>query len=177
MTDKKASVKQKIEPGWMTHQQTAKEFDITVTALRQWGMEPIAKIGRSVYYSPSQITANRVAHFEARKQKHAPADYAELVQAEREAKLKLTEAQVEGQQLKNSQLRKELAPVAVIEWTLGKVGAQIAAILDSLPLLLKKRNAKLTASNLETIRREIVKAQNIAAQVQIDFDEFQRNAE
>ena len=65
-----------------------------------------------------------------------------------------------------------MAPVAVIEWVVGKAGAQIAAILDSLPLQLKKRNPKLTASNIDTIRREIAKAQKAAAQMSVDLDEY-----
>ena len=146
----------------------------SLSAFQKWRVDPIAKISPNVFYTVSDVLANRLENQKSRLQKR---DSAELVQAEREAKLKLTEAQVEGQELKNSQLRKELAPVAVIEWTLGKVGSQIAAILDALPLQLKKRNPKLTASNIELITREIVKTQNIAAQVTVDYDEYQRNAE
>ena len=135
-------------------------------------MEPVAKIGQEVFYLQGDVGANRIAHFEARSQKRIPFDAAELIQAEREEKLLLTKAQREGQELKNSQLRKELAPVAVIEWVIGKTGGQISAILDALPLQLKKRNPKLTASNIETIRREIVKAQNAAAAMTLDLDEY-----
>ncbi len=158
------------EKYWLTHEQMAKAHGISTQAFRQWGVEPVAKIGREVFYLAGDVTANRL-------QKRVPSDAAEMIQAEREAKLKLTEAQVEGQELKNSQLRRELAPVAVIEWTLGKVGSQIAAILDSLPLQIKKRCPKLTASGIEVIRREIVKTQNIAAQVTVDYAEFQPGAE
>ncbi len=178
MANKKADTKQKPNPRWFTHQQLAKRLGKTVTSLRQWGVEPVAKIPPNVFYDLNDVIQNRIENYVAKHQKPAEqSTEAELHRAEREEKLLLTKAQREGQELKNAQLRKELAPVAVIEWTLGKVGSQIAALLDSLPLQIKKRCPKLTASGIEVIQREIVKAQNIAAQVTVDYAEFQRNTE
>jgi phage terminase Nu1 subunit (DNA packaging protein) len=77
-----------------------------------------------------------------------------------------------GQELKNAQARHELAPVDLISWTLSKVGAQISAILDSVPLKVKNILPRLSAAEVEHIRREIVKAQNAAASVTVDLDEY-----
>lgn len=167
----------KPKPSWLTQADMAASCDKSLSAFQKWNVEPVEKIGRNVFYAVADVLENRLNDQEVRFQKHAPSDMAEMIQAEREEKLLLTKAQREGQELKNSQLRKELAPVSIIEWTLGKVGSQIAAILDSLPLQIKKRCPKLTASGIEVIRREIVKAQNIAATVQVDYEEFQRSAE
>jgi phage terminase Nu1 subunit (DNA packaging protein) len=85
---------------------------------------------------------------------------------------RLTREQADSQALKNAQLRKELAPVTVIEWTLGKVGAQISAILDQIPLKVKRRVPRLSSAEAEIIKREVIKAQNMAAKVTVDIDEY-----
>jgi phage terminase Nu1 subunit (DNA packaging protein) len=173
MGQKAAAAKPKRQTYWLTHDGMAKACGISVQAFRMWGVPSVAKIGRNAFYLVSDVLANRLQRQAAKQQQTAePATDLELTRSEREEKLRLTKAQAEGQELKNAQLRKELAPVDVIEWVIGKAGGQISAILDALPSQLKKRNPKLTASNIETIRREIVKAQNAASQMTVDLDEY-----
>jgi len=69
-------------------------------------------------------------------------------------------------ELKKLQLMRELAPISVIESVLGNVGTRISAILDSIPAKVRRRLPKLTAAEVEIMKREIVKAQNAAADVQ-----------
>lgn len=177
MSKKTAPAKIKRESHWLTQTQMARACGISTQAFVKWGVEPIAKIGRNAFYVVQDVLQNRLVNQAAQLTKSIDtATEAELFKEERIEKLRLTRAQAEGQEIKNAQLRKELAPVDIIEWTLGKVGAQIAAILDALPLQLKKKNPKLTATNIESIRREIVKAQNAAAQVTVDYDEYERNS-
>jgi phage terminase Nu1 subunit (DNA packaging protein) len=76
-------------------------------------------------------------------------------------------------QLKEAQLRKELAPVNLLEWALAKTCSQIAATLDSIPVKVKRRVPKLTNAEIEIIRREIIKCQNAAAEATLDLDEYE----
>ncbi len=161
----------------LTHDQMSKSLGISPQAFRLWGVEPVEKQPPFVFYTVADVLANRLAHQAAKLERPSDgASVAERMKAEGDAKLRLTLAQAEGQEIKNAQLRKELAPVSVIEWVIGKAGGQISAILDAIPLQLKKRNPKLTASNLETIRRDIVKAQNAASQMTVDLDEYYDSA-
>lgn len=163
----------KREAFWITAQHMARSCGISPQAFRQWGVEPVAKIGANAFYLVSAVIANRLENHTAKTQKRdAPLSDYEFIRSEREEKLRLTKAQAEGQEIKNAQLREELAPVDIIEWVIGKTGAQISAILDALPSQIKKRCPKLTASGIELIRREIVKAQNAAAHANIDLDEY-----
>src|SRR5574343_430050 len=148
MPQNKPSAKIKRESYWLTQSQMAKACGISTQAFVKWGVQPVAKIGREAFYVVQDVLQNRLVNQAAHLTKSIDtATEQELFRAERVQKLRLTEAQAEGQEIKNAQLRHELAPVDVIEWTLGKVGAQIGAILDALPLQIKKRNPKLTASN------------------------------
>lgn len=177
VTRKKKPAKSTAEEHWLNHDQMSKSCGISPQAFRAWGVEPVAKQPPYVYYTVEAVLANRLAWQAAKLERPGQSASAEeRKQAEDEAKLRLTLAQADGQEIKNAQLRRELAPVALIEWVLGKAGAQISAILDALPMQLKKRNPKLTASNLETIRRDIVKAQNAAAHVTVDLDEYYDSA-
>lgn len=85
---------------------------------------------------------------------------------------KLAAQQAENTFLKNAKLRRELAPIVVIEWVLGKIGGQISAILGSVPLKVKRRVPRLNSTEIEVIRGEIVKAQNACAKITVDLDEF-----
>lgn len=145
---------------------------ISVTAFQRWDVGPVAKLGRCTYYDVRSVLDNRLAWAERKMQRAAPESDVDLMKAEREEKLRLTKAQAEGQELKNAQLRRELAPVQVIEFVVGKAGGQISAILGALPMQLKKRNPRLTASDIELAKREIAKAQNAAAKMTVDLDEY-----
>jgi len=163
----------RVESFWLNQQQMAKSCRVSLSGFQKWEVQPEVKIGRHTYYSAAAVLANRLAHWENQISQAASRETdQEPSSADREARLRLTLAQAEGQEIKNAQLRKELAPVHLLEWVVGKAGAQISAILDAIPMQLKKRNAKLTASNIELIRRDIVKAQNAAAQMTVDIDAY-----
>ena len=60
--------------------------------------------------------------------------------------------------------------MTVIEEVLSKVGRQIAGVLESIPVQLKRRSS-LSLDDLEYIGAEIVKARNLAASIQLaDLD-------
>jgi len=89
-----------------------------------------------------------------------------------EQRARLAKEQTEATALKNAQTRKEVAPIIMLEWVLGKIGSQISALLESLPLKIRRRVPKLSANEVDLIRREIVKAQNICSKITVDLDEY-----
>ena len=94
----------------------------------------------------------------------APDDGGAAINLERE-RARLTREQADHTALKNGQIRKQLAPIKRLEEELSNVCGQIAAVLESIPLRVKRRVPRLTASEVEAIKREIVRAQNVAAGV------------
>lgn len=163
-------------PHWLNKKQMAASCGISVQAFDKWGVTQAAAIGNEVFYTVDDVIDNRLALVE-RRQKEAAAAAAssapttEELDAEREKLLLIREQRI-GQELKNAATRRETAPVALIDWTLSKIGGQIAAILESVPLKVKRLLPRLTATEVEHIRREIVKAQNLAARVTVDLDEY-----
>lgn len=164
----------KPQPGWLNKQDMAASCDVSLTAFEKWGIEPVAKIGRSTYYRVADVLDNRKARWSATLAVKQAADEAPLpsvIEAEKEKMLLIREQRI-GQELKNAQTRRELAPVKLIEWVIGRVGGQISAHLESVPLLVKKRAPRLSASEIEVIKREIIKAQNMASRMTLDLDEY-----
>ena len=88
----------------------------------------------------------------------------------RNEKLRLTRAQADNMEIKNEIARGEVAPIELLTHAISNGATQIAAILGSAPLNIKRQIPKLSANEIETIKREIVKAQNAAAHITIDFD-------
>lgn len=78
---------------------------------------------------------------------------------------RLTKERADNLELKNAILRREYAPVTSISAVLAKVCVQIAGVLDSLPLNIKRKVPSLTVTDLEVIKREVVKCQNAASKV------------
>ena len=90
---------------------------------------------------------------------------------------RLTRAQADAKELDNAERRKELAPVDLLEWVLSKACSQISAVLETIPLNVKRRVPQLSANAIELIKKEIVRCQNIAASAEINLDEFAEEAE
>lgn len=87
-------------------------------------------------------------------------------------KARLTKNQADQAAIKNAQLRGELAPIALLEWSIGRMGAQVSAALDAIPSKIKRAVPGIGATPLEIVRKEIVKAQNIAATAELNVDEY-----
>ena len=79
----------------------------------------------------------------------------------------LARAQREKIEMQNQVTRKELAPSYLLEEILAKAGARAAAILDTIPGMIKRRVPSLTADDVSAIAREVAKARNIAAGISL----------
>lgn len=163
----------KPQPGWLNKRDMAASLDISVQAFTAWGVPPVTRIGREAFFRVNDVVANRIA-WQAENNNRVD-DKAESaptkIELEREL---LIREQREGQALKNAEMRRELAPVGVIEWALGKVASQLVAQLDALVPRLRQRAPFLTAANLEQITREISKAKQACSRIQVDLDEYLR---
>jgi len=81
-------------------------------------------------------------------------------------------AQAVAQEMKNQVSQRQLAPLQLLEFAIAKWSEQAKSLLISIPLKVKKRLPKLKASEIEIIKREIVKVQNAISRIQLDWDEL-----
>lgn len=85
-----------------------------------------------------------------------------------EERARLARAQSERIEMENAVKRGELAPIDTLRDALVPVVAQIAATLESVPVKLKREAPHLTAQDMEIVKREIARAQNLAAETRYE---------
>lgn len=75
---------------------------------------------------------------------------------------RLAREQADGVAMKNALMRREFAPIAMLETALARVSRQIAAVLEALPTKLRRRVTHLTAEDMKAIEDEIAVIRNLA---------------
>lgn len=80
--------------------------------------------------------------------------------------------QADKLEIQNALARREVAPVRLIEDALLNVAEQINAIFDSIPLQVKKAVPGISATALETLKKELIKAKNAASAAKLDLSEL-----
>lgn len=75
----------------------------------------------------------------------------------------LTKERRIGQQQKNELAARKVVPSEFAIFTLSKIAAEIAAILDTLPLTMKRKHPDLETRHLDTLMRELARARNQAS--------------
>ena len=95
-----------------------------------------------------------------------PDDFDPLVENKlQQERLRLTAAQAEGQELKNDITRRQSVPTEFATFVMSKLAAEVASILDTLPLTLKRRHPDLEVRHIESVQRELAKARNRASEL------------
>jgi len=155
------------EAHWLNKSDTAKSLGISVQAFDKWGVEPVAKIGRENFFTMRAVVDNRIAN---NNQKHAGAVDPEDYEAQR---TRLTKEQADQLEMKNAVMRREQAPVELLQWALDELSQRVSAILGAIPSKVKKRVPSLTAGEMTNITREIIKAQNAASKAELPWDRLQ----
>jgi len=162
-----------IQPFWLKKGQAAAACGITPKAFDEWHVPTVHEAGTSKYFMVADIIENRVDHALRRAKRSGGITSDEAKAAMDAAKLDEVNERTENMAIKNAILRRENAPISALEFALGKVCAQISATLESIPVRLKRRCPKLGAADIDIVKEEIVKCQNIASEATIDMDEFE----
>lgn len=162
----KRDTAQPLHPGWLNKKDMAASLRISVQAFDKWGVEPVARIGRSVYFDAAAVLENRAAKLEEKYQPTATGDLEVDPLLEYKIDLerkRLLAAQAEGQEQKNLVHTRQLIPAGFATYALSRMAAEIATILDTLPLTMKRRHPDLETRHLDSLEREVAKARNQAA--------------
>lgn len=137
----------------------AASLGISVQAFDKWGVTPTERRGREVLYDVRTVLENRLEH-QSQKQPAAEDDAAVNIDFER---WRLTKAQADAQELKNAKDVEEVVETAFCVFVLSRVAAEIAGILDGIPLSMQRRFPELENRHIEFLKRDVVKAMNKAA--------------
>ena len=152
----------------------ARLFDLTVRRVQQLAKAGIIPRGKRDQYPLAASVQGYIRFLKGDKaQQEAFLDVEVDVNRARVANLHID---TEIKRLKKEELERRNAPIDVIAWVLGQVSGQISPLLEAIPLKVSRRVPGLSATEIEIITREIIKAQNAAAAVTIKLDEYRPNS-
>jgi len=152
-------VADQVQAGWLNKTAMAASLGISTQALDKWGIRPVAKVGRSVYFTVADVLANRFQN-EASKQQPEYEEDGENGCGYDFERYRLTKAQADNMEIKNELAKGKAAPVSIIQIVLSRISGEAAGILDGIPLDVKRKNPTLDNQSIENIKRQCVKAQN-----------------
>ncbi len=88
----------------------------------------------------------------------------ESIDAEREM-ARLTKERADKLAMENEQTRGDLIPAEVATMLFAALATDMAAVLDNLPAKIKRQIPGIASSDMEMVKREIVRAQNEASEI------------
>ena len=146
----------KKQKHWLTQTQMSDYLCVARQTLFRWGVKPVSKIGSHSYFTIQDVIDNRVENaLKGSKDVAGGVPETDTFEYER---YRLTKLQADAQELKNKINQQEVAPIDFIAFVLSGVAAEMAGIIDSLPLNLIRRHPELTTIQQENIKRELSKA-------------------
>lgn len=154
------SEQQEKQKHWLTQTEMSELLCVARQTLFRWGVEPVAKIGSNTYFTLQDVIENRVEN----ALKHVTPSKPEDATLEYE-RYRLTKAQADAQEHKNRIADQQVAPLDFIAFVLSTAAAEIAGIIDSLPLNITRKHPELTVIQQENIKRELAKAMNAISRI------------
>lgn len=138
----------------------AKSCKVGITAFDKWGIEPVQRKGREAFYDVDSVLRNRLDN-ELSKLVGQGDDIDDLELLK--ARIRLTNAQADAQELKNARESGEVVDTAFCTFVLSAIAGEIASIMDSIPLSVSRRFPELEKRHVDFIRMDVIKAMNKAA--------------
>ena len=88
---------------------------------------------------------------------------------------RLAAEQADKVALENAIRRSEYAPIEALQFAIADVAGQMKSIFEGIPKKLKNSLPALRAREIKILERELVKIQNAAASIQVNFDDIITN--
>lgn len=151
----------------VNREKLAEALSTTVKSITTWqnrGEDPLPMVSKAKRGGANEYDLAECVKWKIRQEvnKITVGEDGEYIDYEKE-RAALTKAQKEGQEIRNQIALGKVAPVEVLTFAVSKLASECAGIIDSLPLNIKRKHPELTAQQIESIKRNCVKAQNAMA--------------
>lgn len=132
---------------------------VSVQAFDKWGVKPVERKGREVFYDVKSVIENRLAN-KQRKQQPDDDKEADLETQLLMSRIQLTDEQVITQRLKNQQTEGELINTEFCAFALSRLALDISGTLDSIPLSMSRQFPDMTPQQIEHLKLLVAKGAN-----------------
>ncbi|EKJ1625648.1 terminase small subunit, partial [Escherichia coli] len=139
----------------------ASSIGISVQAFDKWGVPPVERRGREVFYD-----VKTVLEIDRERRQHnqrIPDDEGALEERLLRARAELTEEQAVAQKLKNQVTEGKLIDTGFCIFALSKLAMALSSTLDSIPLSMQRQFPDLTPRHLDHLKTLIAKGANQCA--------------
>ncbi|GDJ22724.1 terminase small subunit [Escherichia coli] len=129
----------------------ASSIGISVQAFDKWGVPPVERRGREVFYD-----VKTVLEIDRERRQHnqrIPDDEGDLEERLLRARAELTEEQAVAQKLKNQVTEGKLIDTGFCIFALSKLAMALSSTLDSIPLSMQRQFPDLTPRHLDHRKR------------------------
>jgi phage terminase Nu1 subunit (DNA packaging protein) len=157
----------------LNKRQMCASLGISTTAFDRYCIKPDLVVGRVNYYLARQVVDNRIEAERKRLCRKRPAAPKELGDLNPIAeKARLDKERADMQALKNAILLGKYLPMEAATFIFSKIGGDISSVLETIPAKIKRCLPTLPAREIDLIRLEVARAQNMAAAVDNALDEY-----
>ncbi|MFT6956171.1 MAG: phage terminase Nu1 subunit (DNA packaging protein) [Halieaceae bacterium] len=154
-----------IDPLWLNKRDAAASVGISTQAFSKWGVKPVQRSGREVFFTVRDIVDNRVERALKGANGETPGELENLGRKKYLEDYRLAKARRIAQEQKNDLAAGTMIPTDFATFALSKIAARIASILDTLPLTMRRAHPDLESRHIDSFTREVAKARNVAAEV------------
>lgn len=139
----------------------AASIGISVQAFDKWGVEPVERRGREVFYDVRVV----LEHDRKKRPKQPPCEESsdDLNKRLLLARVLLTEEQAVSQRLKNRKEEQLVIDADFCTFALSRLANDIASILDGIPLAMQRHFSDMNNAQIEYLKLQIAKAMNLSA--------------
>ncbi|NJQ21356.1 terminase small subunit [Pantoea sp. LS15] len=147
----------------------AKSCKVCVTAFDKWDVEPVKRVGREAFYDVTNVVSHRVENELSKiMEQGGDIDDAEILKA----RIRLTNAQADAQELKSARETREVIDTASTTYALSKLAGEVGAIMDSLPLAISRQFPGMEKRYLDSIKKGLSKSMNRASHISGEIPEM-----
>ncbi|HBQ8048208.1 DNA-packaging protein [Klebsiella pneumoniae subsp. pneumoniae] len=141
----------------------ASSIGISVQAFDKWGVPPVERRGREVFYDVKTVLEiDRERRQQNQKSSEGEDDLEEKLL---QARVDLTEEQAIAQRLKNRVTEGKLIDAAFCTFALSRVAMELSSTLDGIPLAMQRQFPDLSPRQIDHLKTLVAKGANACARV------------
>ena len=157
----------KKELGLVNKSTLVASLGISSQAFDKWGVEAREKRGRENFYAIADVVQNRIENTLLNQSKSGvkkPSKNNQIEQLDEDLlRVEKLSQEVRALKLKNDILEARSVPVDIATEVLVGIISEQVAILETIPLLVKRHNPEMPSHAIDQIQRDISKVSNIAS--------------
>lgn len=158
---------EQVKKYWLSRIDAAASCGVALRTFDYWGVEPVGRVGQSHMFDIKSILENRLAH---QRGDFVTDEKGTMTKAK--ADLNLTLEKTRQQKFKNDVEEGKYIPIDILEILCAGLSSRIGAVLDSLPLIIKRSYPDLPVEVIEELDKHFRKCQNAISNLDEQVDEI-----